>query len=90
LTNAVLKYFRVPWNGVIRDTFCFISNLNCMMLFNQINYVVYWKRILECSKNMLQKLFLEKLIDLLVFRITAIKHEILNFFRTFWCCHVWN
>jgi hypothetical protein len=31
--------------------FCFIFNLNSTMFLGQINYIICWKRMLECSKN---------------------------------------
>jgi hypothetical protein len=41
----------MPLMGVIRNTFRFISSLNSMILLNQINYVSYWERMLECPKH---------------------------------------
>jgi hypothetical protein len=57
----------VPSNGVIRDPFCFISNLDSMMFLNQLNYGNYWKRMLEGSKN----IFTEIPITLLELKIIS-------------------
>jgi hypothetical protein len=45
-SNKALYCFLIPSNGVIRDNFCLISNLNSIMFFDQVNYVnirmIFW------------------------------------------------